>query len=163
MGGEILGRSDTGQAFRVRCLQVHRDPIGELHRSLHVGEGSAGQDFEMDVTGEGVSVAHQLNRGNHAVHGAGSIAHARAEKEALHQPLAVHLVEGIGQFLRGKAEALKVAAGTVSAIVAIVLAGVGEQYLEKLDPFAIRQHGGVDPAVQVVAHPVRLRATGLTT
>ncbi len=162
MGGEVLRGSDAGQAFRVRCLQVHRDPIGELHRSFHVGEGSARQDLEVDVAGEGVAVTHQFNRGDHAVHGTGRIAHAGAEEEALHQLLAVHLVEGISQLLRGEANTLEVAAHAVSAIVAIVLAGVGEQHLEEVDRFAIGQHGRVDPAVQVIPPPVCLRAACLT-
>ena len=75
----------------------------------------------------------------------------------------MHLIESAGQLLWGEADATEIATGAAGAIVAIVLAGVGEEHLEEIDLLAVGQHSRVDPAVQVVAHPGGLCATGLTT
>ena len=137
-GGFCLIRRKCCQSLLRRQLDIHAEPIRQITELPHQLRGCAGDGLGMDIAVEAVFLPQDPQRLDHSQSGVvRAFQNTAGEKQTLDIITAVKLNGQIGQFLGGEGGAPGVIAAAVDAVLAVVHAAIGHEYLQKGNTSAV--------------------------
>jgi hypothetical protein len=137
-------------------FQVDGYPVCQLHAALYLVAFGARHDFQVDVTLKPVFFTQDGGGIDELVLGAQAAANdPRAQEHALGNIGLVESDERLCQLIRLEGCAAEISASAEWAVIAIALAGGGEQRLQQCDLLAVWQGGIMQEGIAAALEPGR--------